>query len=351
MEEQLNDFKWMQEALSEARKGVGLTSPNPPVGSIVVKNGVKISSGWHRLAGKAHAEKEALSSLSNEEAQNSTIYVTLEPCSTEGRTGSCTAALIAAGVARVVYAMDDPNPNHVGRSRALLEKEGISVTSGILAEEAKHLIRGFAMVQQSKRPWIIAKTAISLDGRITRLPEESQWLTSPEAREEVQLLRAEVDVIITSGETVRQDNPALTLRNTTITEKKEQPLRVVMTRGVDEFTNFQILQDSHREKTVIERNKTPKQVLEKLAHQGYCSALLECGGELMGQFLDDELIDEFMIFYAPMLTGGPKSGLAGRGAQNLKERFSFKKTTLRQIGPDLLLRGIVNRDDPKPLDR
>ena len=354
MNECPEDEKWMREALAEARRGVGLTAPNPPVGAVIVKNGVKLASGWHQKVGTNHAERDALSQLSmldSSNAEGATIYVTLEPCSTQGRTGSCTAALIKAKVARVVYAVDDPNPDHVGRSRRLLEEVGIQVTTGILAEEAKHLIRGFAMVQTSGRPWVIAKTAMSLDGRITRCSEEEQWLTGPAAREEVQMIRAEVDAIITSGETVRQDNPALTLRSQAIPEAKQQPTRVVMTRSEMKYENFQIFSDDHGNQTKVFQNESPNMVLQQLAKQGHNVVLLECGGELMGTFLDAGLIDEFVIFYAPMVTGGPVAGLAGHGAKTLEQRMALKGTSLHQVGPDLCLRGIVDRGVLSPLER
>lgn len=350
----LEDEQWMREALVEARKGIGLTAPNPPVGAVIVKQGKKLAAGWHRKAGQNHAERDALAQLATlgpNIVAGSTIYITLEPCSTEGKTGSCTAALIEAGLARVVYATDDPNPHHIGRSKKLLESAGISVTTGILEDEAKHLIRGFSIVQTEKRPWVIAKTAMSLDGRITRRSEEGQWLTGEEAREQVQLLRAEVDCIITSGETVRIDNPALTIRSKAIPRAKQQPSRVVMTRSEMKYENYRIFSDKDREKTRVFKNYSPHQVLQKLASEGYTSVLLECGGELMGTFYNEGLIDEFMFFYAPMITGGPKTGLGAEGISDLGKRLSLKETSLHQIGSDLCLRGMVDREGPRPLQR
>ncbi|MGC6583066.1 MAG: bifunctional diaminohydroxyphosphoribosylaminopyrimidine deaminase/5-amino-6-(5-phosphoribosylamino)uracil reductase RibD [Akkermansiaceae bacterium] len=345
------DEKWMEEALREARKGIGLTSPNPPVGAVIVRGGRKLAGGWHRKAGTDHAERDALAKLASGEARGATIYVTLEPCSTIGRTGSCTAALIEAGVGRVVYATDDPNPDHVGGARERLASAGIEVSTGVLKNEARKLIRGFAMVQTERRPWVIAKTAISLDGRITRPPGEGRWLTSKEAREQVHFLRFECDAIITSGETIRKDDPALTIRGKASTDAKQQPARVVMTRKEIKYDNYRMFTDESRDKSQILKNISPGDVLKSLALDGHNTVLLESGGELMGTFLDEGLIDEFVIFYAPLLGGGPVTGFGGQGVSSLANRISLKNTSLERFGPDLCLRGEVDRNGPKPLER
>lgn len=217
------DEKWMGCALEEARKGVGRTAPNPPVGCVLVTGEEYIGSGWHRAAGRPHAEREAIAdALARQGAdalRGSTAYVTLEPCSTYGRTPPCTAGLIEAGVARVVYAVADPNPVHAGAADAVLEKAGIEVTSGVLEAEATKLLRPFLKVQTTGLPWVIWKSAMSLDGRITRPPGEPQWLTCENSRLDVQKLRAEVDGILTGGETVRNDKPALTIRVSELVEE------------------------------------------------------------------------------------------------------------------------------------
>lgn len=169
--------KWIRVALGEGRRGIGLTAPNPPVGAVVVKDGVEIARGWHHKVGSPHAEKDALSKVKEDEARGATVYVTLEPCSTHGRTGACTEALISAGVSKVVYGTCDPNPLHSGEADKILEAAGIRVVTGILEEECQDLIRGFSTVQTLGRPWLIAKTAMSLDGRITRPKGEGQWLS------------------------------------------------------------------------------------------------------------------------------------------------------------------------------
>ena len=203
----------MQRAIDEARKGVGRTSPNPPVGAVIVRNGKELGAGWHRAAGQPHAEREAIAHVKRlhgeDTLKGATIYVTLEPCSTQGRTPACTAGVIEAGISKVVYAATDPNPAHAGRADEVLRAQGIEVVAGVLAREAERLIRPFAKVQRCGLPWVMLKTAMSLDGRLTRPPGESMWLTGPEARAEVQRLRSTVDALVTSGETVRGDRKSV----------------------------------------------------------------------------------------------------------------------------------------------
>lgn len=344
-----DDLHWMTLALEEAQQGIGLTAPNPAVGCVLVRDGEELARGWHQKAGTHHAERNALSKLESGQAKDATAYVTLEPCSSQGTTGACTDALIEAGISRLVYAIPDPNPSHAGRADEFLRASGIEVSSVLLEEECRHLIRGFAMVQTQGRPWVIAKTAMSLDGKITRPPGEGQWLTGPEAREDVQLVRAEVDAIITSGATVRQDDPSLTLRSAAISPQKKQPLRVVLTRSEIDQSAYQIFNDSYP--TRLFQDVPISGVLRTLASEGINTVLLESGGDLVGAFLDEGFIDEFVIYYAPIVTGGPTPAIGGKGPGSLEERYSLKDTTLVQIGPDLRMRGIIDREGPLPLER
>lgn len=347
--------KWMREALCEAAKGQGLTAPNPPVGAVIIKGGQELARGWHGEIGSLHAERVALSKLKEGEAREATIYVTLEPCSTKGRTGACTTALLEAGVARVIYGARDPNPDHVGRADEILGSGGIEFVRGALEEECCDLIRGFASVQTKGRPWVIAKTAMSLDGRITRPPGEGQWLSGEPARDQVQRLRGEVDAILTSGETVRRDDPALTLRGQGMRKGKIQPWRVVMTRlAPSEWKQsaYQIFTDEWKERTLLFRDESKYEILRTLAvEHGVNTILLEAGGSLLGSFLDEGLIDEWVIYLTPMVTGGPNAAVAGKGAAALEERLSLKKVTIERVGRDLCARGLVDRDEVKHLDR
>jgi len=347
-----DEKRWIQVALEEARQGIGLTAPNPPVGSVIVRDEIVLARGWHRGAGTPHAERNALANLASGEARGATAYVTLEPCSTHGQTGACTDALIEAGVSRVVYGARDPNPAHFGRADEVLRAAGIEVVSGVCEEECLHLIRGFAMVQTMGRPWVIAKTAMSLDGRITRPAVEEQWLSGPGAREEVQGLRAEVDAIVTSGETVRRDNPSLTLRSSEISPDKKQPWRVVLTKAGLDQSKYQLFNHDFAERSLLFQNEGIEATLSQLVtNQSVNTILLESGGGLMGAFLDAGLIDEWVIYLAPLVTGGPTPAVGGQGAASLEERFSLKYLTIHQVGNDLCARGLVDRAGPPVLVR
>jgi len=344
--------KWIRIALGEGRKGIGLTAPNPPVGAVVVKDGVEIARGWHHKVGSPHAEKDALSKLKEDEVRGATVYVTLEPCSTHGCTGACTEALISAGVSKVVYGACDPNPSHSGEADKILEAAGIRVVTGILEEECQDLIRGFSTVQTLGRPWLIAKTAMSLDGRITRRKGEGQWLSGTEAREEVQELRSEADAILTSGETVRRDDPALTLRGAGISSEKTQPWRVIMTQQGFDKKDFQIFEDEWKERTLIFKNQNKYDVLHTLAEQhGVNTVLLEIGGSLLGSFLDEGLVDEWVIYLTPLVTGGPSVAVGGQGSETLEARLNLKNVRIHQVGRDICARGIVDRKNLQPLER
>lgn len=348
----IEDEQWMREALKEARKSIGLTSPNPAVGAVVVKYGEIVSRGRTQRVGGNHAEREALKKLTPDETNGSTVYVTLEPCSTRGRSGACTEALINAGVSRVVYGIVDPNPAHAGKADAILNAAGIQVERGICEEECRHQIRGFSSVQITGRPWVIAKTAMSLDGRISRPPGEGQWLSSKESREEVQLLRSEVDAIITSGETVRRDDPSLTIRSDRVSAEKMQPLRVVLTRQGLDREKWHIFNDAFADRTRLIQGEGIEASLRELAsNEGVNTVLLECGGNLMGEFLDAGLIDEMVIFYAPLVTGGINPGIGGKGIADLRNCRGLENLTMRQIGNDLCLRGLLTKQTNRELER
>ena len=330
------DVRWMQAALDEARKGIGKTAPNPPVGAVIVKDGVLLGKGWHRASGQPHAEREALADAAGKDLRGSTIYITLEPCSTHGRTPPCTQALIDAGVARVVYACVDRNPAHAGRADALLHGAGIEVVSGVCQAEAEKLLRPFFKVRETGLPWVIWKTAMSLDGRITRPPGEGQWLTGEAARADVQRLRAAVDAIITSGETVRRDRPALTIRVPELLEGRAQPWRVIISDRPET-----LVLEGPMDRTLIRPRGDLAEILRNLAReQGVLSLMIEAGGVFSAAMFEAGLVDEIVVYYAPILCGGPSPGLAGNG---LKESLQLKEIEFLQLGDDVRLRGVIAR--------
>jgi diaminohydroxyphosphoribosylaminopyrimidine deaminase/5-amino-6-(5-phosphoribosylamino)uracil reductase len=341
-----DDVRWMSLALDEARKGVGRTAPNPPVGAVIVKEGILLGKGWHRAAGQPHAEREALADVFRNHGKDApngaTAYVTLEPCSTHGRTPPCTDGLIEAGIARVVYACVDRNPDHAGRADAIMKAAGIEVLSGVCADEAEKLLRPFFKVRETGLPWVIWKSAMSLDGRITRPPGEGQWLTGALARADVQQLRSTVDAILTSGETVRRDNPALTIRIPALLEGRQQPWRVVATDKPETMpAGAPLFSDEWKERTLIRPGHDFEGTLRGLVkEQGVLTVMVEAGGVFSAALFEAGLVDEVVVYYAPMLCGGPSPGLGGMG---LKESLHLDEIDFQRFGNDIRLRGVVKR--------
>lgn len=340
----MQDADFMRAALRLARMGVGKTSPNPPVGAVVVKNGGVIGQGWHRAAGLPHAERVALADAvathGAEAVLGSTVYVTLEPCSTHGRTPPCTQGLVDAGVARVVYACVDRNPQHAGRADSILKTAGIAVESGLLSEEAEKILRPFFKVRETGLPWVIWKSAMSLDGRITRPAGEGPWLTGEAARADVQKLRAEVDAILTSGATVRRDRPALTIRVPDLIEGRPQPWRVVFSDHPDSLPgDCALFTDTSRHRTLIRPRHGLEGSLRRLvSEQGVLSCMTEAGGIFSAALLEAGLVDEVVVYHAPLLCGGPTPALAGIG---LPEAMRLEEVEFQRVGNDLRTRGVI----------
>ena len=339
------DDRFMKLALAEAKKGIGRTSPNPTVGAVVVRAGRVLARGHHRGAGLPHAEVEAIRAVARPaQCRGATLYVTLEPCSTHGRTPPCTDAIIAAGFARVVFGATDPNPKHAGRASKLLRAAGVVVRSGVRAAECSALNREFAHWITTRRPWVIAKCAMSLDGRLSRRPGESTWLTRPAARRHAQALRARVDAILVGAGTIRADNPRLTVRGMA---GARQPWRVVLTRSGRLPRGSHVLCDAHRARTLIFRGKTLRRVLADLGAREITSVMIEGGGDILGQAFDQRLVDEIQFYYAPLLLGGPVVAVAGRGVGSNDARLRLEDAAWEEIGPDLCLSARLAQPSPK----
>ena len=328
----------MRIALREAEKGLGRCSPNPAVGAVLVKGGRLLTKGFHRKAGRPHAEIEALRSASGSDVRGSTLYVTLEPCSTTGRTPPCTEAIIAAGIRRVVIGAIDQNPVHGGKGIGLLQTAGIRVRSGVLEDRCRLLNVGFDNWITSGHPWVIAKVAQSLDGRITRPPGEPNWLTGTAARRRVQKLRATVDAILIGAETLRQDNPRLTVRGV---RAAKQPWRVVVTRKNRLPANANLFVDSFRERTLVYQNRSWNEILADLGKRGVTRVLVEGGGEVLGSLFDADLIDEVWSFFSPWLTGGDKPSFGGHGVSENGAAKSLHRSRFECFGDDVLVRGFI----------
>jgi diaminohydroxyphosphoribosylaminopyrimidine deaminase/5-amino-6-(5-phosphoribosylamino)uracil reductase len=334
------DQKFMRLALREAARGAGRTSPNPAVGALIVKAGRVLGKGWHRGAGGPHAEIEALRSLPKPDlARGATLYVTLEPCCTHGRTPPCTAAIVRAGLARVVAGATDPNPRHAGRGFAILKKAGISVTNGVLAGECAALNAAFNKWITTGLPLVIAKAGLSLDGRFTRPRGEGVWLTGAKARADAMRLRAQVDAILVGAGTLRTDDPRLTVRGLRNSGAR-QPWRVVLTRSGRLPKDARLFSDKHRERTLVFRGKSLRAVLRDLAKRGCTSVMIEGGGALLGSAFDARLVDRVHFYLAPLLCGGPDV-IGGLGAGSTRQSVKLANVFRRKIGSDILLRADV----------
>ena len=331
-------------ALAEARKGVGRTGPNPPVGAVVVKDGKFLGGGWHRRAGLPHAEVEAMAAAESAHGKaclaGATVYVTLEPCSTSGKTPACTGGLLRVGISRVVYGCMDPNPAHAGAADAIFGQAGIEVRAGVLEKECGEILRPFAKVQRTGLPWVIWKCAMSLDGRITRPEGEGQWLSGEESRADVQRIRSEVDAILTSGETVRRDKPSLTIRVSELLEGRAQPWRVVLTDKPDSLPHdAPLFTDEWKDRTLIHSGGMEDVLRELASARGVLSVMLEAGGKLSAAMFAAGLVDEAVIYHAPLLCGGGTlPALAGDG---FLKSVELQEVTWERFGTDLRVRGLI----------
>jgi diaminohydroxyphosphoribosylaminopyrimidine deaminase/5-amino-6-(5-phosphoribosylamino)uracil reductase len=311
-----------------------------------VRAGAILATGWHRRAGGPHAEIEALAALASLDlAAGGTLYVTLEPCSTVGRTPPCTEAIINARIARVVVGAIDPNPHHQGRGLDQLRRAGITVTSGILEEECGLLNVGFNKWITSGLPWVIAKVAQSLDGQLTRPAGEPQWLSNSQSVRLAHSLRATVDAILVGAETVRRDNPRLTVRTGST---RVQPWRIVVTRSGNLPREAHLLSDEYRDRTLIYQGTDWPDVLRALGAKGVTRLLVEGGGDVLGQLNDLQLIDELWCVLTPLLTGGNKPSFAGTGVESMGNASRLQHIRYKQIGNDVLVTGHIVRPEGAP---
>lgn len=325
------DEAMMRLAIREARKGIGKTAPNPAVGAVLVRNGVVISKGWHRASGKPHAEIKALEKVSD--AVGCTLYVTLEPCSTRGRTPPCTAAIIQAGITRVVFGATDPNPSHAGRAVKILKNAGVEVLTGVLEIECRGLNVAWNKWIASGLPFVTAKAGMSLDGRIASFPGR-RWITSEAARADAMKLRAHCDAILVGAETVRVDDPQLILRGA---GKSPQPLRVVWSRSGKLPPGSKILTDEFRDRTLVFQGKSLLSVLCDLGRRGVQHVLIEGGGRTHGEAFDRGLVDRVVFYIAPILLGGSTPAVGGRGKLDIQ----LVNPVYKKVGADLRIEAVV----------
>ena len=330
------DEEFMRAALNEAKKALGQTSPNPAVGAVVVIDNRMVAKGHHRKVGRDHAEIECLRDFGARVPARATLYVTLEPCSTAGRTAPCTDAIIKAGIKNVVVGAFDVNPRHSGKGIVQLRNAGVKVREGILADECSRINEAFNKWIVCGRPFVIAKCGMSLDGRLTRPDGEPRWITDPSARRHARRLRAGVDAILVGAQTVRADNPRLTVRGV---RWVRQPWRVVLTRSGKLPRRACFFSDRFASRTLIYRDKSLATVLKNLGKRGITSVLIEGGGEVLGQALDARLIDKVQLYLGPSLSGGPVIAFPGPGAENTADALRLRCVSYRKIGQSVCITG------------
>jgi diaminohydroxyphosphoribosylaminopyrimidine deaminase/5-amino-6-(5-phosphoribosylamino)uracil reductase len=349
-----DDHIYMARALQLAGKGLFTATPNPRVGCVVVRDGKVVGEGWHEKAGAPHAEVNALV-MAGSRAAGATVYVTLEPCSHHGRTPPCADALIAAGVARVVTAMRDPNPLVAGQGLAALSGAGIAASSGVLEEEALELNIGFISRMTRGRPWARMKIAASLDGKTALLNGSSQWLTGAAARRDGHRWRARACAVLTGVGTVKDDDPQLTVREVAT---PRQPLRVVVdsrletpptakvlaggalvATAVEDKEKIHVLQNRGAEVVVLPNTQGKVDLaglMQELGSRGINEVHVEAGFRLNGSLLEERLVDELVVYLAPHLIGDAASGMFHLPVlENLEGRRELKIHDLRMIGSDV----------------
>ncbi len=370
------DERFMAQALGLAKRAYGRTSPNPMVGAVLVREGQVIGRGWHHKAGAPHAEVEALADAARRRhaVAGATIYVTMEPCCTYGRTPPCTEALMRAGVSRVVVAAVDPNPRHAGRGLELLRQAGITVDSGALAAESQRLNEAFNHWIVNRTPWVTAKSAMTLDGKIATASGESKWITGPASRAHAHRLRLGADAVLVGVETVLADDPSLTLRTQSgFRVPAAVPLkrRIILDTHARTPLGCRLVSDEARANTlvVVGESADPAKIaalqarvmliraperegridlqwlLPELGQMSIQHLLVEGGGTVLAAFFESGLVHRTAFFYAPRILGGEESrrSVAGRGFRSLAEAPSLTDVESRRFGEDLFITARVVR--------
>lgn len=365
------DITFMRRALKLAQRGYGATSPNPMVGAVLVKAGKVIGEGWHHRAGLPHAEVEAFRDAERKghNPNGATMYVTLEPCSTHGRTPPCTDALIKGGIKRVVIGAIDPNPAHAGNGLKILQRAKISVTTGVLQDECTRLNEAFNHWIMHRTPFVVVKSAMSLDGRIATKTGDSKWITNEQSRAEGMKLRAGCDAIVVGINTVLRDNPKLTVRGE-FAEKRTFPLRRIVLDPAGKIDlNANLLNDKFVSSTTIvvtERASKRKLasikskanvivaqerrgkidlrwLMKKLGLENVTKLLVEGGGETNAEFLLNGFAHRVAFFYAPTVIGGREGprAVGGNGILKLEDKIVLEDIEWHSFGDDLLLKARV----------
>ncbi|CAM3732664.1 Riboflavin biosynthesis protein RibD [Vibrio aerogenes CECT 7868] len=354
------DYLMMTRAIALAKKGIYTTAPNPNVGCVIVRDGQIVGEGFHLRAGDAHAEVNALR-MAGDQARNATAYVTLEPCSHYGRTPPCAAGLIQSGVKKVICAMQDPNPEVAGRGIRMIREAGIEIHSGLLAQEAALLNPAFIKKMTTGLPWVQLKMAASLDGQTALSNGQSQWITSPQARSDVQRYRAMAGAILSTSQTVITDNASLTVRARELpesvsypAESVRQPLRVILDQhhrlhaGLNLYrTGGQVLTVGLKDSDVnvllsdhggLDLTQTMKELAERYQVN---HVWVEAGASLAGSLLKSRLVDELILYIAPKIMGSDGHGLFGSlGLERMEDVPKFDIKDVSSVGPDIRITAV-----------
>lgn len=353
------DKIYMKRAIALARKGLGRTSPNPAVGCVIVKEGRVIGEGWHNKAGQPHAEINALA-MAGDAAKGSDVYVTLEPCCHTGQTPPCSDALIKAGIKRIIAGMSDPNPRVNGGGLRALEQAGIETCCGVLEDECRAINRPFIKMITTGLPYVIFKSAMTMDGHIATVTGDSRWISCEESRKYVHRMRANCDAIIVGVDTIIADNPQLTVRHV----RGRNPIRIIVDTTLRTPESVYVLEGKMARKTIIATTETNprvhlrylqqgatiivcekengmvciKDLLRNLAKTGIQSVLLEGGSRLAGSMLQNGLIDEFVFFYAPKIIGSNGfSPFSLEGIHTMQDVMRLTIGDLKRCGDDVLV--------------
>ena len=361
------DVRWMNRAIEIAAEGQGMVEPNPMVGCVIVRRDELLAEGYHKLFGGPHAEIEALAHVRGLPLNDTTVYVTLEPCCHSGKTPPCTQALIEAGVRNVVVGYVDPNPNVAGQGINQLRDSGINVRVGICEAECKRLVAPFEKVVTTGLPWVIAKWAMTLDGKIATNAGDSKWISGAESRQLVHQIRSRVDGIIVGSRTVQADDPLLTARGVktkrcatrivvdsklTIPTKsrlintaKEIPVLIVAGSEADQKRIKQLTAAGCEVwlPELSDSSERMKALLQHLGRRGMTNLLVEGGGGLLGELFDAKLVDEVHCFIAPKLVGGADAPapVGGNGLKSMSDALQLDHIQIRTLENDVYISGLV----------
>jgi diaminohydroxyphosphoribosylaminopyrimidine deaminase/5-amino-6-(5-phosphoribosylamino)uracil reductase len=354
--------KYMARALELAEKGRGKTSPNPMVGAVLVKNGHVIAEGYHRRPGADHAEIVALKKA-GPKAAGATLYVTLEPCCHRGRTGPCTDAIIEAGIARVVYAAKDPNPMVNGKGATRLRKAGVKVDRGLLHDQARQLNEMYLSYHEKGRPFVILKSAQTIDGRIATSTGDSQWISGSEALKYGHRIRAAVDAVVVGMGTVRTDDPSLTVRHV----RGRNPYRVVVSSSLRFPKRCHLLDNNADGKTIVATSAESAERFSRRRHKGdliywelktsrnglidlndfmkksdefgFRSLLVEGGRSLATAFLRHNLVDKYITIISPKVIGDGINAVGDLKIRRLSQAMELERSSCERVGRDIVVTG------------